>query len=271
VSIDASTIRHEAVHSTWLEAERGISIYLPPGYDPQAPARYPVLFLHDGQNLFDPARAHVAGQHWQIGETADRLILAGQVEPLVIVGIDHGGDARVAEFTPTRGRGRTGGRARDYGRFVLNEVMPRIFREFAVRQDAASIGLGGSSLAGLVTLVMALDAPGRFGRLMVMSPSVWWDRAVILKKLVDSRASEGSFAESSLWLDVGLGEGVSTVRNARRLRDVLRAGTVLHTGGAGGWLRYVEDADGDHSERSWARRFEQALSFLYPAARRETA
>jgi len=126
VSIDASTIRHEAVHSTWLEAERGISIYLPPGYNEASERRYPVLFLHDGQNLFDPARAHIAGQHWQVAETADRLILAGDVEPLVIVGIDHGREARIQEFTPTPGRRRVGGRARYYTRFVTDEVMPLV-------------------------------------------------------------------------------------------------------------------------------------------------
>jgi predicted alpha/beta superfamily hydrolase len=104
---------------------------------------------------------------------------------------------------------------------------------------------------------------------MVMSPSVWWDRAVILKKLVSSAGSAGSV--NSIWLDVGADEGASTLRNARRLRDVLRAGTALHPGGKGEWLRYVEDADGDHSERSWGRRFEAALTFLYPAGPKETA
>lgn len=251
--------RHEAVHSTWLGAERGVTVYLPRGYVPRPAAPYPVLFLHDGQNLFDPARAHIAGEHWRAAETANHLIRSGRLTPVVLVGIDHGGPDRLADFTPTPG-GRAGaGQARRYVRFVFDEVMPLISREYAVRTDAAGIGVGGSSMGGLVTLVMASMQPGRLGRMLLMSPSVWWDKRVILKMLTNltNPANPTNLANPSvrIWLDVGLKEGGQTIRNARKLRDVLT--------GAGNDVRYVEDADGDHTERSWAQRFGDALEYLY--------
>jgi enterochelin esterase-like enzyme len=244
----ASTIhRHvgtEALHSTWLDADRGITVYLPPGRDAAGPA-CPVLFLHDGQNLFDPDRAHIAGEHWHVAETADALIASGRIPPLVIVGIDHGGPARIAEFTPTPGKDAMGGRADRYGRFVVDEVMPFVAQAYGVRPAAEDTGLGGSSLGGLVTLVMAERYPNRFGRLMVMSPSVWWDRKVILG------AVGAAGLASRVYLDVGLREGRATVRNTRLLRHLLPR------------AHYVEDPDGDHSERSWGRRFGEALEFLF--------
>ena len=249
----ASTIhRHvadEALHSTWLDADRGITVYLPPGY--AAGARGPVLYLHDGQNLFDADRAHIPGEPWRVGETADALIAAGRIPPLVIVGIDHGGPARIAEFTPTPGKDGLGGRADRYARFVVDEVMPFVAAEYGVQADAADTGLGGSSLGGLVTLVMAQRYPERFGRLLVMSPSVWWDRKIVLA-IVGSAGSAGSTgSKPRVYLDVGLKEGRATVRNTRLLRDMLPH------------AHYVEDPEGDHSERSWGRRFGAALEFLF--------
>jgi enterochelin esterase-like enzyme len=240
--------RHEALHSTWLDADRGISVYLPPGYD-EAAGRYPVLYLHDGQNLFHPDRAFIPGEHWRVSETADALVGRRLVQSLVIVGIDHGGPDRVAEFTPTLGGRAGGGRADRYSRFVIDEVMPFVAERYAIRTNGRGVGLGGSSLGGLVTLVMALRYPERFDRLMVMSPSVWWDGRVVLRMLHDQPIGP----DVRIWLDVGRAEGRMTVRNTRVLRDALPGS------------HYVEEPLGDHSERSWARRFGDALEFLFGA------
>src|SRR5688572_8394405 len=110
--------------SSALGTARRVSIYLPPGYDTSA-ARYPVLYLQDGQNLFDPSRAFVPGQDWGLDETAEALIHDGRMAPLILVGIDHGGADRVEEYTPTRdARRRVGGRLAAYRAFLIDELKP---------------------------------------------------------------------------------------------------------------------------------------------------
>jgi enterochelin esterase-like enzyme len=101
---------HHAFHSIYLPGDRDLTIFLPPGYE-ASDERYPVLYLHDGQNLFDPAAAFVKGQHWRIGETATALIESARIPPLIIVGIDNTGASRLHEYTQTHDRRRGGGGA----------------------------------------------------------------------------------------------------------------------------------------------------------------
>jgi enterochelin esterase-like enzyme len=252
--------RHDAVHSTWLPEARGVTVYLPPGYGSRR-ASYPVLLLHDGQNLFDPDRAHIRGEHWRVAETADALILARRIEPIVIVGIDHAGEGRIADFTPTAGGRQGAGLADRYAKFVVTELLPFIVRHYSVRRDANGRGLGGSSLGGLVTLFIAQTYPATFGRLLVMSPSVWWDRAAVLRSLRRTPLDP----TPRIWLDAGAREGPGTLKDVRKLCEVLQgsAGTK-----SAELVRCVEDRHGDHSERSWARRFPEALAFLFGARSR---
>jgi len=229
--------------------ERQITVYLPPGHMRDHPA--PLLILHDGQNLFDDGRAHVSDQHWGVMESVERLIKAGTIPPIVVAGIDHAADRRIDEFTPTMGDRPGGGGAAGYGRFVVDEVMPFLVREFGVRSDPDGVAMGGSSLGGLVTLAIAPQFPGRFGRLMVMSPSVWWDSRVILRRL----ARAGLRPRPRVWLDCGRREGARVIADTRALRDVL-----IWQSSA---LRYYEDPEGRHSEVDWARRFPLALEWLW--------
>jgi enterochelin esterase-like enzyme len=254
--------RHEGFHSTWLDADRDLTVFVPAGYPDAGP--YPLLLLHDGQNLFDPARAF-GGETWQVAETANALIAAGAIRPVVIAGVDHGGGARVQEYTPTAGHEPGAGQVGRHARFLIDEVVPFLARQYAVRTDVGGLGLGGSSLGGLATVAVALAAPGRFGRLIVMSPSVWWDRRAILRGLRRTPLDP----VPRTWIDVGLKEGAKTVRDARDLANLLRP----RSGGApvgppaddrtADHVRFVVDPEGDHSERSWARRFGPALAFCY--------
>jgi len=229
--------------------ERQITVYLPAAHDPAIPS--PLLIMHDGQNLFEPDRAHVRGQHWQVAETADALIAAGTIPPIVIAGIDHAGEERGREMTPTPGDHAGAGGAGIYGRFVMGEVVPHLAREFGVRTDRDGIAMGGASLGGLVTLAIARQFPGRLGRLLLMSPSVWWDNRVILRRL--QRVALGG--RPRVWLDIGRREGAQTVTDTRLLRNVLISQTSA--------LKYVEDPEGRHSEADWARRLPDALAWLY--------
>lgn len=248
----------QAFRSEVLGNSRDVHVYLPPGYDEAPDRRFPVLYLHDGQNVFDGATAYVPGQEWLVDETAEALITAGRMRPLIIVGVDHAGPDRAHEFAPTRDLSReAGGRADAYGRFMLDELKPWVDETYRTDPTPVSTAIGGSSLGGLVTLHLGLTRPDEVGGLLVMSPSLWWDRRV----LIDRYSALPGRLPWRIWLDCGTGEGRDTVRNVRALRSIL-----MQKGWQGGSdLRYVEARDAPHSEAAWAARLPDALQFLFPS------
>lgn len=249
-------VRHPDFASRFLERPRDLIVYLPPGYDDAPNRRYPVLYMQDGQNLFDPDTAFVRGQHWRLGEMADMLIAEARVTPLIIVGVNHTGHGRLLEYTPTRDPRMGGGLAKGYGRLLVEEVKPFIDRRYRTDPSRDQTGLGGSSLGGLVSMYLGLRYPEVFGRLAVMSPSVWWGKRAILRDV----ARLTWHPPTRIWLDMGTAESRAGVADARRLRAALVAA---------GWredvdLAYSEPQGGTHSEAAWAGRVGDVLQFLYP-------
>lgn len=245
--------RHD-IDSPWLGGTRRVTVWTPEhrNLGTSAPRPPSCLILHDGQNLFDPDRAHRPGHHWHVAETVTALTADGLLPPLVVAGIDHAGEQRLRELTPSDGD-RAGGDAWRYGRFVMEDLLPFLVDEYGVDVAPGALAMGGSSLGGLVTLVLAQQYPGRFGRLLVMSPSIWWDRALILRRL----RRQPLVPATRVWLDIGHREGREALHNVRRLRRLLR--DQLDAGQLGG----TEEAQGDHTEDSWARRLPDALTWLY--------
>jgi predicted alpha/beta superfamily hydrolase len=246
---------HERFRSSFLPHERTILVYLPPGYKPRAARRYPVLYLQDGQNVFDKATS--IGEEWHVDETAQGLIEGGQVEPLIIVAIYNTGEHRIDEYAPTKVADKGGGSADLYGRMLVEELKPLIDRKYKTLPSAASTALGGSSLGGLLTMHLGLKYPTAFNRLAVLSPSVWWDDRTIVREVQGLKAK----LPLRIWLDAGTGEGPEVVADARSLRDALLAK---------GWvadhdLKYVEAEGAQHNEQSWGARIGEVLKFLYPA------
>jgi predicted alpha/beta superfamily hydrolase len=223
--------------------------------------------MHDGQNLFNDHEAYIPGESWRIGHTADALIESGRVEPLLIVGIDNAGERRALEYTPTATKRLGGGGADRYGRLIIEELMPFIDRTYATASGPSRTGLGGSSLGGLVSLYLGLHHPDLFGRLAVMSPSVWWDRRVILKDVrrcrIDPRPSDSREPRlrPRVWVDIGTGEGRRAIEDARLLvAGMQHAGWKL-----GDEVRYSEHANAEHRESAWAARVGPMLEYLFPA------
>jgi len=237
-----------------------VIVYLPPGYNSAEERRYPVLYLHDGQNLFDAATAF-AGNEWGLDELAEELIETGQIEPLIIVGVYNSGLKRMAEYTHIQDRRGRGGRARVYGKLIVENLKPFIDTEYRTLPDAANSGLGGSSLGGLVTLYIGLHYPQVFGKLIVMSPSVWWANRAILREVRKLHNK----SHQKIWLDIGTCEGQNPetcVKNVKDLRDAL----VVKGWHDGHDLRFVEDQGAGHNERAWGFRMRDALTFLFPAS-----
>lgn len=243
--------------SAILGNSRDITVYLPPGYDDSQDRRYPVLYMHDGQNLFESHRAFIPGQHWKLAEAANEVIGNRLAAPMLIVGIDNGGSDRIDEYTPVRDEERNaGGRAGDHARMLLEEIKPMIDAKYRTLPDRDNSAIGGSSLGGLVSLWLALNHSHAFGRAAVISPSVWWKGRAVLQE-VESFDGE----HPRLWLDIGGREGAEALTDARLLHERLRAK---------GWndenFRFYEDRRADHSERAWSARVGKALEFLFPPA-----
>ena len=254
--------RHRAFPSNILGNRRDVLVYLPRGYRRFSRRRYPVLYLQDGQNVFDAATSF-SGVEWGVDEAAERLIKENLIEPLIVVAVANTGEQRIDEYAPTRGvidakakrKKRSKGLARKYGHFLMDELKPYIDRKYRTNPGAEFTGLGGSSLGGLVTFAIGILYPQVFGRLMVMSPSIWWDNFAIYR-LVDSIEQKPPL---KVWLDIGTAE--PGWEQARELVNrLLEKGWKLQKD-----LRYMEAQGADHSEAAWAARVEPALRFLFPA------
>jgi predicted alpha/beta superfamily hydrolase len=246
-------------YSSILGNERRIIVYLPPGYSADVNRRYPVLYMQDGQNLFDGSTSFVPGQHWYLNETADNLIREGAIEPVIIVGVYHAGERRIDEYTPTAHPNfKTGGRADLYGRMLAEELKPYIDGAYRTKPGREHTGIGGSSLGGLVSLYLGLGRQGDiFGRVLAMSPSLWWDRCWLLRHLDELTRGQ----KANVWIDAGTAEGANTECNAETLANALAER---------GFTRDVEvkfmRAEGArHSEQDWAHRVHHGLRFMFAA------
>lgn len=315
---------------------RDLHIYLPPGYD-SSNQKYPVLYMHDGQMLFDAA---VAGAEWRMDESAQKLISKGKIEPLIIVGIGNTKN-RIDEYTPTRqiwvhqlkrvadinskgnlkaysgsyiteendsvhfraegkklfanipgsdrwqeltsendtsfylpGAGISyyfhprkgqsdsviakkppmGGQGKLYSDYIIKRVKPFIDEHLRTLPDAKNTALGGSSLGGLISLEVGLKNPDIFGKLLIASPSLWWDNQYMLKTI----EKEINHTHQKVWLYAGTGEGAETVSNVETLYKIM-----LEKGWNKSQLELVITKGQGHNERAWARQADNMLLFLF--------
>jgi predicted alpha/beta superfamily hydrolase len=245
---------HRGVRSGFLRDSRDVWVWLPPGYDAARGARYPVLYAHDGNNLFDP-QAAFGGREWQVDETAQRLCVQGLIEPLIVVGVGNSA-ARIDEYTWVP-EGRHGGRGARYGKFLAEELKPFIDANYRTRPGREWTGAMGSSLGGLITLYLGIHHADTFSRLAVVSPSIWWANRAVLTHVESMRG------DLRIWLDTGIHEGRlprQQVLDTRRLRLRLQQKGYR----IGESLEYLEDPHGGHDEVSWSRRVPRILSFLFP-------
>jgi enterochelin esterase-like enzyme len=241
---------------------RFLRVWLPPGYDDgqNGGRRYPVLYLNDGQNLFESSTAF-GGVEWGVDETADRLIREGTVPPMIIVGLDNMGKDRLREYMPHRSMHpmmlRVQGRR--YPDFLMKEVMPFMEATYRIASGPENTGLGGSSLGALIALYTAIVRPGMFGRLLLESPSLWASHRQAIK---ESRAVR--IWPEKIFLAVGTAESGNSERSRTVVDDVRELGAILRRAVLSERrLRLVIKEGAGHNESAWGERFPEALQFLF--------
>jgi enterochelin esterase-like enzyme len=241
---------------------RFLRVWLPPGYDDgeNSGQHYPVLYLNDGQNLFEPSTSF-NGVEWQVDETADRLIREGDVPPMIVVGIDNTGRDRIREYMPHRSLHPMILRVQGtrYPAFLFKEVFPYIARHYRVASGPENTGLGGSSLGALIALYTAAVRPGVIGRLLLESPSLWASN----RQLIRQSRGVKRWPER-IFLATGTAEAGRRDKDQSMVDDVRELAAIMGRAGLDhSRLRLMVDEGATHNEAAWARRFPEALTFLF--------
>lgn len=270
------TLHSAAGHPTWtgdvralgaladarLGNHRDVWVYLPRSYE-SGSRRYPVIYFHDGQNVFD-AQTAFAGVEWGADETLELLAHTGAAAEAIAVAVANT-RSRIDEYTPVTDP-RGGGRADDYIAFLVQQLKPRIdgmFRTLSGREHTAVIG---SSLGGLVSLYAAIAAPEAFGLVGALSPVFDWAGYDIEWRYAKARAEQ---LPLRVWVDMGTAEDAPSIAGAppsRLVRDLRRFRMTLEHRGfeLGSDLGYEETAGARHNETAWSERLPRVLRFLLP-------
>jgi predicted alpha/beta superfamily hydrolase len=240
----------ENVRSPQLGNTRDVHVCLPPSYKASG-RHYPVIYMHDGQNLFDAATSF-AGE-WGVDDTMERLAREGT--EAIVVAIPNAGRERALEYGPWPDARAGGGRGDAYLAFLIETLKPRIDGRFRTRRERDHTGIMGSSMGGLISLYAFLRHPRVFGFCGAMSPSLWFaDRAIF------DVAREVARWFGRVYLDIGTEEGQAHVRNTRQMCRLLRSKSPFPRD----QLLCVVDEGAHHNEQAWAARFETAVRFLLP-------
>ncbi len=247
---------YAGLYSPQLGNQRDILVYLPPSYS-QSQKRYPVLYMHDGQNLFDQATSYVG--EWQIDESMEQLAQEGL--EVIVVGIPNQGAERLNEYSPFPDPQHGGGKGERYLRFLVETVKPLIDRSFRTWPKREHTGIAGSSMGGFISLCAYYLYPQVFGKVGAVSPAFWFADGAIYPFVAQAPQVPGR-----LYMDVGRCElTLSQINSQRYLEGVRRIHRLLLQKGWQPGLNYLylEDAQGVHHEAHWARRFPGMMRFLF--------
>jgi predicted alpha/beta superfamily hydrolase len=255
-------LRLHQFESHIFQNRRILRLSVPPGYndDGNRDRYYPVFYLNDGQNLFDRATAYI-GVDWQVNETADRLIREKKIPAMIFVGIDHAQKDRAKEYLPYRSLHPAVLRPQgsQYPEFLVTEVMPFVGQMYRVARGPENTGLGGSSLGALISLYTVMARPGMFGRLLLESPSLFISNRRLLRQ---ARAFRNW--PQRIFLAIGTRESGRPERDLEIVDDVRHLQRTLERAGLGDDRLMVKiDEGATHSEAEWAKRFPEALQFLF--------
>jgi predicted alpha/beta superfamily hydrolase len=235
--------------SPQLKNSRALRIWLPPSYAENPAKRYPVLYMHDGQNLFD-AKTAAYGVEWGIDETINRLVAAGAVDEVIVVGIDNTPD-RIPEYTPCCDPKYGGGRLDAYGAFIVDTVKPFIDRSYRTLPGKDTTAIMGSSLGGIASVAIAQRYPDIFSKAGGVSSSFWWNQGALISKLP-------ARVPVKFYLDAGTTD--DGLEDTTKMRDAMLAKGYRESED----LLFFKAEGGRHNEASWAARVEKPLMWFFP-------
>ena len=259
-TITGEVVYHRKTRSMFLKEERTVTVWLPPDYRANAD-RLPVLYLQDGQNVFDSATA-AFGDEWGVDEALTKLIADNKVPAMIVVAIGNSRE-RLKEYTFTRDqRFGQGGEGESYLKFLIEELKPFIDQNYRTEKDAAGTWIGGSSLGGLFALYAAGKRSDVFGGCLAFSPSLHWDEEKLLRDTAERVLNWGS---CKIWLSMGTAEGgtiESRKANVQRIEALAKAireqnREIQLT------LRRFEGEERFHNEKSWRAQFPVAIESLF--------
>ena len=233
-----------------LGRERTLRLYLPPSYESAPDRRYPVIYMHDGQNLFDDATSY-AGE-WGVDETMDAFARTRGFEAIV-VGIDNGGEERLRELSPWTNARYGAAQGEQYMAFVVDIVKPFVDTHYRTRPDREDTAIAGSSMGGLISHYALLRYPQVFGKAAIFSPSYWYSNEVY----VQTKAHPWPAGARSYFY-IGGREGDESVADVQRMLPLLATpdhavrDVTLHV-----------EPDAQHDERAWRAEFPRAVAWLF--------
>ncbi|MFC6633216.1 alpha/beta hydrolase [Microbulbifer taiwanensis] len=230
-----------------LQRERHVRIYLPPSYA-DSDRRYPVLYMHDGQNLFDDATSFVG--EWGVDETLNALAESHGLE-LIVVGIDHGGDHRMTELNPFDNDRFGKGQGDAYLDFVVGQLKPRVDRDYRTLPDRDNTAIMGSSMGGLISHYAIGRHPQVFSKAGIFSPAYWVGPQIF------SRAEQKLPADTRLYLLMGGREGEDMVGNFEQMGKLLARRHPTE-----GWRAKLVES-GEHNEGFWRSELAEAILWLF--------
>jgi predicted alpha/beta superfamily hydrolase len=238
--------------SPQLSNSRTLLVYLPPSYAQNPLKRYPVLYMHDGQNLFNAATSSF-GTEWQVDENIDALVATGAMDEVIVVGAYNTAN-RIWEYTPCCDADYGGGGASTYERFLIDTVKPYIDASFRTLPGKANTAVMGSSLGGLLSFYLARRNPTVFGKAGCMSSSFWWNNEALTAEVQQSTAH----VPVRFYLDAGTSS--DGLPQTTTMSQALRADGYVQ----GVDLDFVTAQGGSHDEASWAARVDVPLQWLFP-------
>jgi len=242
--------------STALGNQRNVWVYLPPTYLENPLAKFPVVYMHDGQNLFDPAKAF-GGNEWKVDETMDAAAESGAFREAIVVGPENTSQ-RIYEYTPTSNSMYSpSGGGDKYLKMLVEELKPKVDAELRTLPSRENTAILGSSLGGLISAYAGTTSTNTFGLIGAMSPSTWWDNKVILAKVAATK--DATLKPLRVYVDSGdSGSSSDDMANTKLLADAYRGIGFVDDS----TLKYVLQTGATHSEVYWAQRLPGALGFL---------
>jgi predicted alpha/beta superfamily hydrolase len=258
-------LRLHALKSATFGNERTIRVWLPPGYDDASnkERRYPVLYMLDGQNVFDACLSDVSQHEWGVDETVQKLIAEKKIPPLIVVGVDHAGKDRAREYLPYKDFVGNADMDEPAGKlfpdFMTKEVMPLVDSHYRTLPGQPNTGIGGSSYGGVATLYALLARPNTFGYGLIESPVMWIGMGQLVRDTSPLVA-----LPKKVFVAFGGKEVTDPVISEKMIGLIRQVETNFHSAGYDeSNFRFVVDPEALHTEAAWEQRLPGALTFLF--------